>query len=200
MRFFVDQCQISCKQVLWGRWCVKHRRSRSDKNVKHAYSKPLHICDLKLLKTLLPPHPRPLLLEHSALSSLLVRLTGYTFYTDAFLPKQSDLSRSRIYCFHAHFQLPAHPPPPRVPSCSNPGPHALQNSAFLSPDIRQDYRIHLIKRCISLHSCQILSPSKTGYIFSAHRLTNTILLTLMATLCSCKGSRRPISLMRTHNP
>ena len=35
---------------------------------------------------------------------------------------------------------------------------------------------------ISFHSCQILSPSKTGSIVSAHRLTNITLLTLIATL------------------
>ena len=42
--------------------------------------------------------------------------------------------------------------------------------------------IHLIKGYISLHSCQILSPSETGFIVSAHRLTRIILLTLTATL------------------
>ena len=35
---------------------------------------------------------------------------------------------------------------------------------------------------ISFHSCQILSPSETGFIFSAHRLPNITLLTLIATL------------------
>ena len=35
---------------------------------------------------------------------------------------------------------------------------------------------------ISLHRCQILSPSETGFIVSAHRLTKIILLTLIATL------------------
>ena len=35
--------------------------------------------------------------------------------------------------------------------------------------------------CISFHSCQILSPSETGFMVSAHRLPNT-LLTLIATL------------------
>ena len=44
------------------------------------------------------------------------------------------------------------------------------------------YRIHLINGYISLHSCQILSPSQTGLIVSAHRLTNITLLTLIATL------------------
>ena len=29
----------------------------------------------------------------------------------------------------------------------------------------------LINGCISFHSCQILSPSETGFIVSAHRLT-----------------------------
>ena len=44
------------------------------------------------------------------------------------------------------------------------------------------YRIHLINGYISLHSCQILAPSETGFIVSAHRLTNITLLTLIATL------------------
>ena len=34
----------------------------------------------------------------------------------------------------------------------------------------------------SLHSCQVLSPSETGFIVSAHRLTKITLLTLIATL------------------
>ena len=44
------------------------------------------------------------------------------------------------------------------------------------------YKIHLIKGYTSLHSGQILSPSETGFIVSAHRLTKIILLTLIATL------------------
>ena len=44
------------------------------------------------------------------------------------------------------------------------------------------YKIHLINGCISFHSCQILSPSETGFIVSAHRLPNITLLTLIATL------------------
>ena len=44
------------------------------------------------------------------------------------------------------------------------------------------YRIHFIKGYIALHSCQILSPSETGFIVSAHRLANITLLTLIATL------------------
>ena len=47
-----------------------------------------------------------------------------------------------------------------------------------------------IYRCVSFHSCQILSCSRTGFIVSAHKLTNITLLTLVqATLCSSKGSR-----------
>ena len=38
------------------------------------------------------------------------------------------------------------------------------------------YGIHLINWCISFHSCQVLSPSKTGFTVSAHRLTNITLL------------------------
>ena len=45
------------------------------------------------------------------------------------------------------------------------------------------YRIHLINRFISFNSCQILSPSKTGFIVSAHRLTKiTLLILVQATL------------------
>ena len=33
--------------------------------------------------------------------------------------------------------------------------------------------------CISFHSCQILTPSKTGFTVSAHRLINITLLTLV---------------------
>ena len=46
------------------------------------------------------------------------------------------------------------------------------------------------------HSRQILSPSKTGFIGSVHRLINITLLTLVK--ASSKGGRRPMSLMRTH--
>ena len=35
---------------------------------------------------------------------------------------------------------------------------------------------------ISFHICQILCPSKTGFVVSAHRLPNITLLTLIATL------------------
>ena len=77
--------------------------------------------------------------------------------------------------------------PPPLPSNparfrSNPGPHVLQNSARPLTGY-STYRIHLIKVYISLHSCQILSPSETGFfIVSAHRLTKITLLTLIATL------------------
>ena len=40
----------------------------------------------------------------------------------------------------------------------------------------------LDKRMHSFHSCQILPPSETGCIVSAHRLINITLLTLIATL------------------
>ena len=57
----------------------------------------------------------------------------------------------------------------------------IQNSA---PPLTcySTYKIHLIKGYISLHSCQILSPSETGFIVSARRLTKITLLTLIATL------------------
>ena len=35
---------------------------------------------------------------------------------------------------------------------------------------------------IFFHSCQILSPSETGFIVSAHRMLNITLLTLIAKL------------------
>ena len=44
------------------------------------------------------------------------------------------------------------------------------------------YKIHLKKGYFSLQSRQILSPSETGFIVSAHRLTKIALLTLIATL------------------
>ena len=40
---------------------------------------------------------------------------------------------------------------------------------------------YLINWCISFHSCQILSPSKTDFIVSAHRLINITPLTLIRT-------------------
>ena len=66
-------------------------------------------------------------------------------------------------------------------SSSKSGPHVLKNSA---PPLAgySTYRIHLINGYISLHSCQILSPSETGFIVSEHRLTKITLLTLIATL------------------
>ena len=48
----------------------------------------------------------------------------------------------------------------------------------------------------AFHSRQILPSSKTGFIVSVRRLTNITLLTLVQ--ASSKGSRRPISLTRTH--
>ena len=51
-----------------------------------------------------------------------------------------------------------------------------------SPVVRLTYKIHLIKGYISLHSCQILSPSETDFIVSAHRMTKITLLTPIATL------------------
>ena len=50
--------------------------------------------------------------------------------TVRFIPsKEKIISTHRLSC-------PAHPPPPRAPSCSNPCPHALKNSALPSPVIR----------------------------------------------------------------
>ena len=74
------------------------------------------------------------------------------------------------------------PPPPnplafdqnQAPTSFKTPPHPLTDYST--------YKIHLIKGYISLHSCQILSPSETDFIVSAHRLTKIILLTLIATL------------------
>ena len=51
-----------------------------------------------------------------------------------------------------------------------------------SPHRLHDLQDTLLNWCISFHSCQILSPSKTSVIVSAHGLTNITLLTLIATL------------------
>ena len=79
-------------------------------------------------------------------------------------------------------------PPPSPPSPPNPLAFD-QNQAPTSfktppPPLTgySTHKIHLIKGYISLHSCQILSPSETGFIVSAHRLTKIALLTLIATL------------------
>ena len=46
----------------------------------------------------------------------------------------------------------------------------------------------MINWCFSLHhSCEVLSPSKTGYIISAHRLTNIILLPLIQATLNSQG-------------
>ena len=60
----------------------------------------------------------------------------------------------------------------------------LRFDVILRPPLtgHSTYRIHLINGYISLHSCQILSPSETAFIVSAQRLTNITLLTLIATL------------------
>ena len=49
----------------------------------------------------------------------------------------------------------------------------------LSPNTRNVCTIFFL---FSLDSCQILSPSETGFIISAHRLTKIILSTLIDTL------------------
>ena len=72
------------------------------------------------------------------------------------------------------------PPPPPLPLDQTQAPTPLKTPP--SPPGYTTYRIHLINWCISFHSCQILSPSKTGFTVPAHRLTNINLLTLLATL------------------
>ena len=64
-------------------------------------------------------------------------------------------------------------------SCDISRPSKLRPPTFTG---YSTYKIYLIKGYISLHSCQILSPSETGFIVSAHRLTTITLLTLIATL------------------
>ena len=73
-------------------------------------------------------------------------------------------------------------PPPRPPSSLDqtqaptsvktpPSPHRLFDLQYSHDELMN-----------SFHGCQILSPSETGFIGSAHRLPNITLLTLIATL------------------
>ena len=80
-------------------------------------------------------------------------------------------------------KLPPLPPPPLqtrslLIKTRPPRPSKLRPTPLTG---YSTYKIHLIKGYISLHSCQILSPSETGFKVSAHRLTKIILLTLIAT-------------------
>ena len=135
-------------------------------------------------KLFVQPHP----LEHSALSSPVVRLTGYTWQTGAFFRKPSDSSQKRFYSFHAQIELPRSstpplPTPPLAPSWSNPCPHVLQNFALPSPVSRLSGCTWWIDAFPPNQCCNILSPSKTFFfLVSAHRLTSIALLTLIATL------------------
>ena len=61
----------------------------------------------------------------------------------------------------------------RAPTSLKPSP---------SPHRLFDMQNVLDKLIFSFHSCHILSPSKTGSVVSAHRLSNTTLLTLIASL------------------
>ena len=67
--------------------------------------------------------------------------------------------------------------PNQAPTASKtpPSPHRLF-------DLQDSLDKLTTSKCISFHSCLILSPSETGFIVSAHRLTNITLLTLIATL------------------
>ena len=88
----------------------------------------------------------------------------------------------RIYSLHAQIARPFPPPPlqSRLLLIKTRPPRPSK----LPPPLTgySTYRIHTINGYISLLSCQILSPSKTGFTVSAHRLTNITLLTLIATL------------------
>ena len=84
-------------------------------------------------------------------------------------------------------KLPARPPPP-LPRPLQPRSLLIKTRPPRPSQLRppltgySTYRIHLINGYISLHSYQIWSPSETGFIVSARRLTNITLLTLIATL------------------
>ena len=85
---------------------------------------------------------------------------------------------TRIYSFHAKIARPS-PPPTPLAFDQNQAPTSFKTSP--SPHRSFELQDSLDKRYISLHSCQNLSPSETGFIVSAHRLTNITLLTLIAT-------------------
>ena len=83
--------------------------------------------------------------------------------------------QDRIHSFHAKIELP--PPPPLG---QTQAPMSLKTPP--SPHRLFDLQGSLDKRMHFFHSRQILSPSETGYIFSAHRLTSITLLTPIAKL------------------
>ena len=70
-------------------------------------------------------------------------------------------------------------PPSPLPLVQNQAHNARKTSALPSLVIRPAGCTYMINRCIPFHGCQILSPSKTGFIVSAHRLTNITLLPLV---------------------
>ena len=103
------------------------------------------------------------------------------------ISKPSDLSPETIYSFHAQSAHPSAAPPQSPPPATSPPfqPRSLliktrpPRPSKLRPPFTgySTYRIHMINRYISLNCCRILSLSETGFIVSAHRLTNITLLT-----------------------
>ena len=80
-------------------------------------------------------------------------------------------------------KLPARPPPPPTPLAFDQNQAPTSFKAPPPPHRLFDLQDLLDKKYISIHSCQILSPSETGFfIVSAYRLTNITLFTLIATL------------------
>ena len=107
-------------------------------------------------------------------------------YIHIFFSQNRQIYPLKGFIAYTH-KLPARPPPPLPPPLQSrslliktrpPRPSKLRPALTGY----STYRIQLINGYISLHSCQILPPSETGFIVSAHRLTNITLLTLIATL------------------
>ena len=71
--------------------------------------------------------------------------------------------RYSIFTSERHLRYPT---PPLLIKTRPPRPSKLRRPLIGS----STYRIHLIRGCISFHSCLILSPSETGFIVSAQVL------------------------------
>ena len=101
-------------------------------------------------------------------------------------PNALSFPTTRSKPLHLWDLKPSSPAPPATLPPSRTRFHQKQAPTSLKtppcPHLILDDTIQLMKQCISFHSCQILSPSETGFIDSAHRLSNITLLTLIATL------------------
>ena len=110
--------------------------------------------------------------------------TRYNFFLFIyFFPKTVRFIPLKGFVAYTH-KLPARPPPPPTPLAfdQNQAPTSFKTPPRPSPVILLTGFTYLIKGYISLHSCQIWSPSETGFIVSAHRLPNITRLALIATL------------------